>query len=154
MLHELAEVCYAKTNGNVFFLISFIIMLFNEQFLEFNLGTFKWKWDIQEIKGGTAAADNVADLVEFRMASLDNDILLAIKLAVCLGARFEYKILNLLYKTFCESSAQDFDIVVDNLLQENILQEDGWPYFRWVHDKIQGTIVSSGCATILVPIKY
>jgi predicted ATPase len=153
MLHDLAEVCYAKTNGNVFFLISFIIMLFNEQFLEFNLGTFKWKWDIQEIKGGTAAADNVADLVEVRMASLNNDILLAIKLAVCLGARFQYKILKLSYKTFCESSAQDFDVVVDNLLQENILQEDGWPYFRWVHDKIQGTIDFSGFATMLVHLQ-
>jgi predicted ATPase len=155
LLHDLAEVCYAKTNGNCFFLISFIIMLFNQQFLEFNLGTFKWKWDIQEIKGGTAATDNIADLVEVRMASLDNDILLAIKLAVCLGARFQYDILGLVYEAFCESeSAQSFDVVVDNLIRENILQEDGWPYYRWVHDKIQGTIDLSGCARMLAHLPY
>jgi predicted ATPase len=150
-LHELAEVCFAKTNGHCFFLISFIIMLFKQQFLEFNLGTFKWEWDIQEIKGGTAATDNIADLVEARMASLHNDILLAIKLAVCLGARFQFDILGLVYESFRESeSAESFDVVVDNLIQENILQEDGWPYYRWVHDKIQGTISFSGCARVLV----
>jgi predicted ATPase len=86
-LHELAQVCHEKTQGNAFFLISFITMLYNEKFLDFQLGAFKWKYDIEEVKAGTGSTDNVADLVKARMVSLDKDSLLAAKLAGCLGAR-------------------------------------------------------------------
>jgi predicted ATPase len=140
-LHELAQVCHDKTSGNAFFLISFITMLYNEKFLEFQIGAFKWKYDIEEIKAGTGSTDNVADLVKARMVSLDKDTLLAVKLAGCLGARFQQNILEILYEQFCESeSAQAFGTVLDNLFREKILQEEGRTFVQWVHDKIQGRI--------------
>jgi predicted ATPase len=149
-LHELAQVCHDKTHGNAFFLVSFVTMLYNEKFLEFQIGAFKWKCDIEEIKACTGSTDNVADLVKARMVSLDKDTLLTVKLAGCLGARFQQNILEILYEHFCESeSAQAFGTVLDNLFRENILQEEGRTFVQWVHDKIQGRIAFRGVSDII-----
>ena len=148
-LHELAQVCHDKTQGNALFLISFITMLYNENFLDFQLGAFKWKYDIEEIKAGTGSTDNVADLVKARMVSLDKDTLLAVNLSGCLAARFQQNILEILYEHFCASeSAQAFGTVLDNnLFREKILQGEGRTFVQWVHDKIQGRIAFWGFPT-------
>jgi predicted ATPase len=144
-LHELAQVCHDKTHGNAFFLIHFLTMLYNENFLEFQIGAFQWKYDIKEIQAATGSTDNVADLVKARMVSLDQDTLLAVKLAGCLGARFQQHILEILHEQFCEStSAQAFGTVLENLMREEILQEEGRTFVQWVHDKIQGRITFIG----------
>ena len=140
-LDDLAQVCHDKTQGNAFFLMSFIHSLYQNQFLEFNLGKFEWEYDIEEIKAGTGSTDNVAEMVKERMGTLEADSLLVVKLAGCLGARFQYDILEILYTTFSNESesALDFGSVILNLIQESILQTEG-SFLRWVHDSIQGRL--------------
>jgi histidine kinase len=92
---ELAEVCHKRTLGNIFFLISFIAMLEEEAFLEFDLNLYKYTWDIGRIKTEAAASSNVVDLVKKKMDKLPKDFGRLLSIAACLGASFNVKNLNL-----------------------------------------------------------
>ena len=105
----LAELCHKRTHGNVYFLLTFIRMIHEEDLLEFNLNVFQWRWDVAKIEHETAAAENVVELVKERMiktttAVVDGDskadrleqgngLVTLLKVAACFGATFDPKLL-------------------------------------------------------------
>ena len=81
-------------------------------------------------------------LVSSRMASLEQDALLVARLAVCLGARFQMEMLQVLYDVFradLDGTSREIDDVVSLLLEEQILLQER-KNIRWMHDKIQGML--------------
>ena len=92
----LAQVCFDKTLGNVFFLLQFMSMLYDNKMLQFGVKGFSWSWDEDEIKASTHASDNVVDILKAKIAGLERKELIDIlKLAAFLGATFELETLNL-----------------------------------------------------------
>ena len=138
----LAEICHRRTMGNVFFLLQFLIMLKEEQQLEFHLGLFKWKWDVETIESTTAATANVVDMVTDRMQKLPSWSFL--QLAACLGSHFHVRTLTLAWSQVpvgpCDddlSKRSDLESMLELAVQEQFIEHVEADSYRWLHDNIQ-----------------
>ena len=93
----LAEICHKKTLGNVFYLIQFIKMLYDQCLLEYNLGMMKWIFDVDEIILKTKASNNVVTFMKQKLQTdLPHDVRHVVQIAACLGYSFEEKKLRML----------------------------------------------------------
>tara|TARA_B110001454_G_C12723192_1_gene435842 strand:- start:1700 stop:6994 length:5295 start_codon:yes stop_codon:yes gene_type:complete len=87
---DFAEVVIAKTGGNPFFASEFIRRLHKDGCVQVNTLASCWEWDISRIKS-LEVTDNVVDLVTHRLKELSQDSQEILKIAACLGARFDLK---------------------------------------------------------------
>ena len=86
---SLAKICHERTEGNPFFLIEFVKMLEQQSLLQFNLGSFQWKWSEAEIMNKTSLTENVVDLLLPRMKRLPPHARSVLQIAGCLGVTFD-----------------------------------------------------------------
>jgi predicted ATPase/signal transduction histidine kinase/CheY-like chemotaxis protein/tRNA A-37 threonylcarbamoyl transferase component Bud32 len=145
----LAQLLEAKTNGNPFFLNQLFRSLYQEKLLSFNLGVTKseWQWDIEQIEA-TDITDNVVDLMIGKIQKLDANTQNILKLAACIGNKFDFSTLAIVYaQTFREtadclwtalqsglilplSNAYKIPLFVDNL--DNLTIS-----YKFLHDRVQ-----------------
>jgi predicted ATPase len=140
----LADVCHKKTHGNVFFLLQFLSMLKERQFLQFNFGSLSWTWDNKEIESSTGASDNVVDLLKAKMSELKKNLVDILKLASCLGSTFDVRTLNVVWERSTALALGDEQVLMTSL---EVLEENGYilkrgaesthQQYTWGHDKIQ-----------------
>ncbi len=90
---SLAALTLTKTNGNPFFVRQFLNTLHSEKKLGFSLG--RWQWDIAQIEG-MGITDNVVDLMIRKMKRLPDATVRALRLAACVGNRFELATLSII----------------------------------------------------------
>ena len=167
---ELARICQRRTAGNVFFLLQFLVMLKEEELLEFNLGLYKWRWDLNKIESETAATANVVGMVTERLVSkLPSQLLSFLQLASCLGSSFHDRTLSLVWDHHVSSLPEDdddnnqesegegardpqhradFQSVLDLAERNNFLEKDATNLrelssHRWLHDNIQQAAMAS-----------
>ncbi|KAL7556634.1 hypothetical protein ACA910_014165 [Epithemia clementina (nom. ined.)] len=141
----LAQVCFEKTLGNVFFLLQYLSMLCDKELLRFGVSGYSWDWDEEEIKANTNASDNVVDLLKAKMAKLDKHSLEILKLAGYLGATFDLETLNSVWKKMAwnvpEQKRYDDSLMtgLETLKTEGFLGNisKGTKRYGWAHDKIQ-----------------
>ena len=81
---SLAELVFAKTSGNPFFLIQFVTALADEGLLTFNPEAAVWAWDLSRIRS-KGYTDNVADLMAGKLDRLPHKSRKAMGLLACLG---------------------------------------------------------------------
>ena len=89
----LAKLLNNKTKGNPFFLTQLLQSLYKDNFLYFDRSEMCWKWNIEEIKE-IDITDNVVDLMIAKIEKLDDDTQKILKLAACIGNRFNLEILS------------------------------------------------------------
>jgi predicted ATPase len=151
---DLARLCHERTMGNPFFLVQFLVMLKAEGLLEFNLGLFKWTWNVTSIETKTVVTPNVIALVTQRISKLPPDLLSFLQLASLLGSSFSTETLWVVWKhtktrndtpESCEY--QKDDEVFHGLLQHavdtkfiEVNHSSG--SCRWMHDNIQEATMS------------
>ena len=111
MTLSLAECIHRKTGGNAFYVVQFLKSLATEveigedgkkkaPLLTFNMGTFKWSWNVEEIKLREAATSNVVEMLHKKMESLPKSVLSLLPLVACLGSNFEYSMLKRVLEHF------------------------------------------------------
>lgn len=98
----LAELVFAKTGGNPFFMNEFIKSLYIEKLLNFDLIARKWQWTIEEIQKRDFT-DNVVDLMVLKIQKLPENTQETLKIAACTGNQFELRSLA----SICQKSLQD-----------------------------------------------
>ena len=105
---ELANLLHKKTNGNPFFVIQFLQMLYNEKLitLEQERG---WQWDIEIIKQ-LQVTDNVVKLLAKNMTTLSVNALEIIKVGAAIGHRFDLE-------TLANAMECSIETVLDNLTE-------------------------------------
>ena len=152
---ELSKICHKRSAGNVFHLLTFVKMLKAEGWLQFQVGLFKWTWDIAKIESETAATDNVVDLMTRKIQQLPKAVGNTLTIAACLGATFDKSILDVVWNSF-ESHSRYFSTgdqsIGDQTNSENISVEECLEIgvkegllerrktdngFQWVHDRVQ-----------------
>ncbi|MCG8701688.1 MAG: AAA family ATPase, partial [Bacteroidales bacterium] len=102
---ELSESIYSKTHGNPFFTKQLLKTLYRENYLKFNYRKNSWQWDINEIRNAQIA-DNLIDVVKDRIQKLPNECIDALKIASCVGGKFDLQtIASLLNKPALEVSS-------------------------------------------------
>ncbi|WP_448600543.1 trifunctional serine/threonine-protein kinase/ATP-binding protein/sensor histidine kinase [Thermoleptolyngbya sp.] len=87
-LHSLAELLFAKTQGNPFFLTQLLKTLYQEKLLTFDFATGDWQWDVQAIHDTGIADQSVVELVAGNLVKLPPETQTVLKLAACVGDRF------------------------------------------------------------------
>jgi predicted ATPase len=143
----LAETAQKKVQGNVFFLIQFLTALRDGGYLEFNIGTAKWTWELNSIRKSVVISHNVLAYLLQRISSLPDSLRNVLVILSCLGSCFEEEVVDILVSGLDESgllpfgsgvSAQDLLLQLqDEGLVESFKGKDGRNAFCFAHDQIE-----------------
>ncbi|MDB9512569.1 AAA family ATPase [Kamptonema animale CS-326] len=90
---DLAELLTNKTQGNPFFLTQLLQSLYKDNLFSFAPKEGRWQWDIEEIKS-IQITENVVELMIQKIESLNKNTQKALKLAACIGSRFDLEVLS------------------------------------------------------------
>ncbi|KAL0489523.1 hybrid signal transduction histidine kinase G [Acrasis kona] len=98
-LKMLSNLIQEKTDGNPFFLILYLKSLVQDGFIQFDFENGCWSFDINVIASKTQTTLNVVEMMTSRLRKMNSSTRTVMSFAACLGNRFEYKLLELVYST-------------------------------------------------------
>jgi len=150
----LAGLVHAKTLGNPFFTGEFLKSLHDNKFIEFDHDQGRWQWDPVRIRD-QEATDNVAHLLAARIQKLAPEAQQVLKLATCIGNRFDLSTLSCV----CEKDPATTSVLLREAVAEELIiplsdecrlvsLEDAGSLkgadieYRFAHDRIQQTAYS------------
>lgn len=102
----LAQLCLEKTNGNPFFLNQLLQTLYVNNLLAFNFNSNTWEWDIEQIHK-IGITDNVVDLTIGKIQRLSEKTQNLLKLAACIGNKFDLDTLSIINEKSSEETASE-----------------------------------------------
>ncbi|MHC5597924.1 MAG: AAA family ATPase [Nostoc sp.] len=136
-VEPLAQLIIKKTDGNPFFVNEFLKTLHQENLLNFNRQHRIWQWDLAEIEA-QGITDNIVSLMIGRMQKLPIATQEVLKLASCIGNRFDLEILALVGEQSIEETA---NALVEAILRGLIISiesdETVDKNYRFYHDRVQ-----------------
>ncbi len=141
----LAALLLQKTEGNPFFIGQLLGSLHEDRLIELDAPAGAWRWDLDAIRARGIVGD-VVELVARKIQRLSPDTQQALKLAACLGNRFDLRTLAVvarlspaaLGKSFEEATAEGLILPTGEALPE-AGDDPGAPRatFRFLHDRVQ-----------------
>jgi predicted ATPase/signal transduction histidine kinase len=106
----LAELVFNKTQGNPFFLTQLLTSLYAEKLLKFDFSIGRWEWDMGQIQSVPIADYNVVELIARNIQKLPPDTQQVLKLAACVGNRFNLDVLAIVSeKSISETASALWD---------------------------------------------
>ncbi|MEH2382866.1 MAG: AAA family ATPase [Nostoc sp.] len=144
---ELANLIFNKTAGNPFFINQLLKFIHQENLLSFNLITNQWQWDIQRIQM-LGITDNVVELMIGKIQKLKGTTQNILKIAACIGNRFNFNILSYIN----ENSQNDTALDIWEALQAGLVIPLSDSYkqphlsnhldvfvidYKFIHDRVQ-----------------
>ena len=146
----LSRIVHKRTSGNAFFVLQFLQMLERVNLLSYSLMRRKWEFDLAKIEGETSLADNLVDVVVGKIRQLPLQAQDALKIAACLGDRFDpWMVAHLLQEIPTERSSDvdehDLQVTLEqcseegllNVVISNLQDSKDKRVFKFSHDKIQ-----------------
>ncbi|HEU4532457.1 MAG TPA: AAA family ATPase, partial [Polyangiaceae bacterium] len=91
-VRPLAELAFAKTHGNPFFLGQLLTTLHAEGRIAFDRAAGAWAWDLESVRAAEVT-DNVVDFMAGKIARLAPETRRVLLLAACIGHQFDLKAL-------------------------------------------------------------
>ena len=161
----LAELVAKKTGGNPFFLTQLLSSLYQEKFLVFNPDRPQdsqqsyWQWNLEEIES-VSITDNVVDLMVRKIEKLDEKTQQILKLAACIGNKFNLEILAIVNNKSQTVTANELQSALheglifplknnykvpllwnpedlSNKLSENYFESSKYIPYKFLHDRVQ-----------------
>ncbi|GAB4182454.1 MAG: hypothetical protein Fur006_18310 [Coleofasciculaceae cyanobacterium] len=130
----LAELAFNKTSGNPFFLTQLLQFLYTEHLLTYNpsqslssplnkggwggeeINQGGWQWDIEQIQA-VEITNNVVELMIGKIEKLDESTQNVLKLAACVGNRFDLDVLSVVNaKSVSETAAELWSALQEGLI--------------------------------------
>ncbi len=151
---SLADVVYAKTQGNAFFVTQLLQSLYGDHVITFDGEKYEWRWDVEHIQTAYIT-ENVVDLLIKKIEKLPGATQQALQFAACIGNEFDVNSLSVIYEHDApETLAHLRSAIREELLvplDENykllsIVPSHGVPssqvrpltsLFRFSHDRVQ-----------------
>ncbi|CAN5711213.1 hypothetical protein BH10CYA1_BH10CYA1_06470 [soil metagenome] len=127
----LTNLIYKKTNGNPFFTIQFLQMLYLEELLRFDTLSGSWIWDLNEVQARNYT-DNIVDLLLTKLNRLPSAARHLTQLAACQGNTGD---IDTLLMVSGESTSQAEANLTESVRAGLILLQRG--RYRFLHDRIQ-----------------
>jgi histidine kinase len=131
-LCTLGRLVMRKTHGNAFFTGQFLLTLYKSELISFDAARLCWSWDEARIEAAKVA-DNVAGLMEARARALSEEAQAVLKLASCVGNRFDRETLAMV----TERSALEVHAALGAAAEEGLVVSLGEGMYRFVHDRVQ-----------------
>jgi hypothetical protein len=144
-VRELAALCSKKTGGNAFFLGQFVLALHRAGHIGFDVEQGRFRWDMARLER-TPLTDNVAELLTGKLRALPPQTRELMRLAACLGNKFDLKLLASVAGYDVETTAR---AVWPALVERFVLPQDETykfaashgdalaPCYRFLHDRVQ-----------------
>ncbi len=130
-IQGLAKLIFQKTQGNPFFVNQFLLGLYNDRHLNFDLQLKKWVWDITSISQ-LNLTENVAEFIADKMRRLPSEVTELLGYAAAIGHSFDEN-----YLVACTGfSNQSVKKGLNAAIQEEIILQRKNGY-QFVHDKVQ-----------------
>lgn len=112
----LADLLYAKTGGNPFFVSEFLKNLGDEKRIWFDAKINGWRWNLEQI-WALNISSNIVDLMTGKVQKLDKQTQAVLKIAACLGNVFNLEMLALsIQQTPRETALELRPAIADGLL--------------------------------------
>ena len=143
----LAELLTNRTQGNPFFLTQLLKSLYHENLISFDYSGRSWCWNIEQIQS-TGITDNVIDLMVGKIEKLNESTQNALKLAACIGNRFNLELLSVVSYKSQSSIAQ----ALQPALQEGLIVPLSYDYkipLLWKQEEISSD--SSAISSAFIP---
>ena len=151
-LAPLAQLVFAKTRGNAFFVSEFLKALYVDGALSFDGSSGCWRWNASAV-GSASITDNVVELVKARMGTLAATTRDVLKLGACIGNRFGVRQLAVVAERsvdqigadLAQAEAEELVTVIQTspeaAVQRPVSALEAAPFtdraYRFVHDRIQ-----------------
>jgi predicted ATPase len=132
MAEPLASLLIQRTGGNPFFLNQLLKSLHEERLLTLQNG--EWHFDLDAIRGANLT-DNVVELMAGKIQKLPIDTQRVLKVAACIGNRFDLSILVLAL----DKTAQEITEALWEALREGLIAplSGNLSCYKFLHDRIQ-----------------
>ncbi|MFO7599299.1 MAG: ATP-binding protein, partial [Candidatus Desulfacyla sp.] len=141
-----------KTLGNPFFVSEFLKSIHSEGLFRFDEQAARWRWDMDRIRK-MKSTDNVGELMAVKINRLPSDTRNLLKMATCMGSRFDLRILSGLGETSVTTCLK----MLDPAISQGLLLASGDAYksvelgiepedpslpveFVFSHDRIQQAV--------------
>jgi predicted ATPase len=135
-VQPLARLIRSKTGGNAFFTHQMLYSLEGENRLSFDGIKQQWQWDLSALRDSNITA-NVVDLLVRRLENLPLTTQTILKLAACIGFRFELQTLSIISERSPEAVKQELELP----LREGMVLEIDEGY-RFTHDRFHQAVNS------------
>ena len=89
----LAKQIFEKTQGNPFFITQLLKALYSEKLLTYDINRDSWQWNLQQIQAIGIADIGVVELMARNIEKLPASTQKVLKLAACIGDRFNLEVL-------------------------------------------------------------
>ncbi|MFN6481724.1 MULTISPECIES: AAA family ATPase [unclassified Nostoc] len=120
---SLSQLVYQKTQGNAFFTIQFLSALYEEECIIFNRLSGYWQCNLSEVTQ-LALTDDVVAFTTRRLRRLPVATQEVLKLAACIGNRFDLETLAIV----CEASQDSVAVNLWRSLQEGLVIPENSTY--------------------------
>jgi len=147
----LSQLVYQKTQGNPFFTTQFLQGLYEDGWIKFDLAKGGWQCNLTQVRQ-LALTDDVVEFMVGRLQKLPKATQEVLKLAACIGNRFDLATLAVV----CESSQEEVASDLWRALQEGFIIPESETYkffqgyeheekvvkevsvsYRFLHDRVQ-----------------
>jgi len=147
----LTHLIYQNTKGNPFFTTQFLKGLYEDALIEFDRNIGYWQCDLVKVQDA-ALTEDVVEFMARRLHKLPEETQNVLKLAACIGNRFDLETLSIICKTAFEEVAA----ALWGALREGLIlpQSDAYKFFqdwkngteksdtvtvnyRFLHDRVQ-----------------
>ena len=133
LTQSLSTNLHAKTRGNPLFVVQLLKSLYDERLLQYSASSRRWEWDIDAIRA-EGIADNAVDLMLAMMRSHSEEVQWVLRVASCLGSRFDERTIKLLYLSIGDDP-DGVEVHLRALVDDGLLLPDG-DSFKFAHDQI------------------
>jgi len=145
----LAKILYRKTYGNPLFLSQMLISIYNQRLITFNIKQGSWEWKSESINR-LQIPDDVLDLILARLKKLKKEQLDILKLASCIGNKFNIKTLA----AVSQKAEAEVAVLMEPVIAEGLVivltdeKKEGFPtetdtenyIFEFLHDRVSQAV--------------
>jgi predicted ATPase len=139
----LTKIAHARTNGNIHFVFQLVEFWKNQDWLifKFSATQFKWTWDLAKLQS-TPLTESVAEMVSRRIFGQSPKVLRILKLAACLGGKFDVPTLQSIQDVIPGDVNTDIEHILDDCVTSRLLEHLPDGRFMFFHERIRQNVLS------------